>query len=218
MEELLDEEFENDNIAALADYLEVDPEEITEEYDMFGIPVYKYGNEEWAVTTDYDALEEAAKQDIAQLIDELGVESLNWDNMGGIEEYVDNDWFEAAMRESYEFYANDIESESASSDEYENRLEEEMAEVGASDKDEFVDKLVEDQMNYYGSAVKWYIGDFGADSLTELIQQGRVSIDTDKAAEEVISVDGIGHVLGRYDGNLVEHDYDGTEYYMIRQN
>lgn len=220
MEELLNEEFEPDAAAALADYLEEeDPEDIESlSYDLYGIPEYSYGSQEWAVTDDYDAVEYAAKESVASLIDELGAESLNWDNMGGIENYLNDSWFEEAMRESYEFYADDIESESASSDEYENRLEEEMAEAGVSSKEEFVDKIVEDNMNSYGSAVGWYIGEYGNGSLNDLLREGAVSIDTEKAAEEVISTDGVGHVLATYDGELIEHDYDGRTYYMLRLN
>lgn len=216
----LNEEFAPDSAMALADYLGVDVDTVvSQEYEHYGhIPVYEAGGEEWAVTDDYDACERAGYVEVEELIDELGYDSLNWDNMGGIEEYVDENWFEEAMRESYQFYAEDIESESASSDEYENRLQEEMAEVGVETVEDFVDHFVEDNMNYYGNAVKWYISEYGNESFQHLIKEGVITIDSEKAAEEVISTDGLGHILSSYDGRMVEHDYDGRTYYMFRLN
>lgn len=216
---LIMEEFEADNVAALADYMGVQPDEVKElSWDYYGIPMYEVEGEEWAVTDDYDLCETAAKEDVAGLIDELGIESLIWDNMGGLENYLDAGWFEEAMREYYQSYAEDIESESALSDEYENRLQEEMAEAGVETVEDFVDHFVEDNMNYYGNAVKWYIGEYGKEDFNHLIKKGAVSIDTDKAAEEVISVDGLGHILSGYDGEMVEHEFEGKTYYMFRQN
>ena len=207
----LNEEFAPDSAMALADYLGVDVDTVvSQEYEHYGhIPVYEAGGEEWAVTDDYDACERAGYVEVEELIDELGVDSLYWDNMGGIEEYVDQDWFDEAMRESYQFYAEDIESEPASSDEYENRLAEEMAERGVETKEDFVDHCVDDMLGYYGNAVKWYIGEFGKEGFNHLIKEGIVTIDSEKAAEEVISTDGLGHILSSYDGRMVEHDFEG---------
>lgn len=72
------------------------------------------------------------------------------------------EWFDLALRESYEFYIDDIRHESPSiaySDEYESRLEEEMAEANCETEEDFLDYLCEG----YDDAMEWYIDNFGAE-------------------------------------------------------
>lgn len=191
---------------ALADYLGGSPESLVKEsYDYYGLASYSVDIEEYAIASSEAEADEAAKKEVVELIDELGVEALNWDNMGGLENFVDMDWAEAAVRESMEFYANDIESESASDDTYESRLAEEMAEAGVETKDEFIDYLVENA----GSPAEYIKDNFGEEFLKD-------HIDADKAAEEVLNTDGRGHLLSSYDGEEVTHEFDGTTYYIYR--
>ena len=191
---------------ALADYLGITPEEVGEEnWDYYGLGTYAIGDAEYAITSSEDEADEAAKKEVVELIDELGVEALNWDNMGGLENFVDMDWAEAAVRESTESYANDIESEPASDDTYESRLAEEMAEAGVDSKEEFVDYLVREA----GNPAEYLKDNFGEDFLKD-------RIDADKAAEEVLDTDGRGHLLSRYDGKEITHEFNGTTYYIYR--
>lgn len=190
---------------ALADYLGITPEEVGEEnWDYYGLGTYAIGDAEYAITSSEDEADEAAKKEVVELIDELGVEALNWDNMGGLENFVDMDWAEAVVRESTESYANDIESEPASDDTYESRLAEEMAEAGVDSKEEFVDYLVREAGN-----PAEYLKDNFEDFLKD-------RIDADKAAEEVLDTDGRGHLLSRYDGKEITHEFNGTTYYIYR--
>lgn len=191
---------------ALADYLGITPEEVGEEnWDYYGLGTYAIGDAEYAITSSEDEADEAAKKEVVELIDELGVEALNWDNMGGLENFVDMDWAEAVVRESTESYANDIESEPASDDTYESRLAEEMAEAGVDSKEEFVDYLVREA----GNPAEYLKDNFGEDFLKD-------RIDADKAAEEVLDTDGRGHLLSRYDGKEITHEFNGTTYYIYR--
>ena len=224
---LIMEEFEADNVAALADYMGVQPDEVKElDLDLYGIPMYEVEGEEWAVTDDYDLCETAAKEDVANLIDELGIESLNWYNMGGMENYLDADWFEQAREESNESYAQDIHDSEF------NRFVEELKELGLNPDDPNYELDNEDGDHSAAIAdlasamkklqeddpIEWYINNFGKEDLNYLIKKGAVSIDTNKAAEEAISVDGLGHILSGYDGKMVEHEFEGKTYYMFRNN
>ena len=203
-----DEDYEDyaDEVLALANYLGVEPSEVQEEsYDYYGLPYYTVDGEDYAITSSEDDADEAAKKEVIELIDELGVEALNWDNMGGLENFVDMNWAEDVVRESMEFYANDIEDEEASDAGYESRLAEEMAEAGVDSKEEFVDYLVKNA----GNPAEYIKDNFGEDFLQD-------RIDADKAAEEVLDTDGRGHLLSRYDGKEITHEFDGTTYYIYR--
>ena len=191
---------------ALADYLGGSPVSLEKEsYDYYGLARYSVDGEEYAIASSEAEADEAAKKEVITLIDELGVEALYWDNMGGLENFVDMDWAEAAVRESMESYANDIEDEEASDAGYESRLAEEMAEAGVETKDEFIDYLVENA----GNPAEYIKDNFGEEFLID-------HIDDDKAAEEVLEMDGRGHLLSRYDGKEVTHEFDGTTYYIYR--
>lgn len=68
------------------------------------------------------------------------------------------EWFEDAMRESYESYVDDIREENASSDEFETRLEEEMADAHCETEEDFIDYLCDN----FDDAIEWYVYNFGA--------------------------------------------------------
>lgn len=69
------------------------------------------------------------------------------------------EWFEIAMRESYEFYIDDIREESSFNDKYETRLAEEMAEARCDTEEDYLDYL----NSNYDDAIEWYIDNFGAE-------------------------------------------------------
>ena len=69
------------------------------------------------------------------------------------------EWFEDAMIESNEFYIDDIREESSYSDEYETRLEEEMAEADCKTEEGYLEYL----NSQYDDPIEWYIDNFGAD-------------------------------------------------------
>lgn len=68
-------------------------------------------------------------------------------------------WFEDAMNESNEFYIDDIREESSCSDEYENRLAEEMADAECETEEEYLEYL----NGQYEDPIEWYVDNFGAD-------------------------------------------------------
>lgn len=217
----LTEDFDDDErINALATYLNIDPSEISNTYDYeFETPEGDY----YVVTED--EAEELAKEDIRNLYDDLGLESFtssfrDWIIMNAL----DNDWFEEAVRESYEYYVEDIEDE-ASSMGYDNRLIEEMHdhqvlsdddfeedEDGEPDlrnlkdyvdidsaKEEFIDLLVENA----GNAVEYCGDNYGWDWVAEMASQHNL-IDLEEVVDQCIYEDGIAHFIARYDGEEIE--------------
>lgn len=228
----LTEDFDEDErIQALAEYLGIDASEISNIYD------YEYETPEgdYLVVTEYEA-RELAEDDIRNFIDELGIDGFtpgfkDWIIMNAL----DNDWFEEAVRESYEYYVEDIEDE-ASSMGYENRLIEEMhdhqvlsdedfeededgmpnlgelkEDIDIDDKkEEFIDLLVEDA----GNAVDYCGDNFGWDWVTEVAIRNNL-LDEDAIVEECIDVDGVAHFIARYDGE--EHEL-GNGLYAYRTN
>jgi hypothetical protein len=231
-ENLLTESFkETERIQALAEYLGINPSEISNIYDLeFETPEGDY------LVVDEDEAKVLAKEDIESLFDDLGLDSFTPDFKDWIiMNALDNDWFEEAVRESYEYYVEDIEDE-ASSMGYENRLIEEMhdhqvlsdddfavGEDGEPDlttlnddvdvedlKEEFIDLLVENA----GNAVDYCGDNFGWDWVTQMATQHGL-IDMNEVVEQCIYMDGVAHFIARYDGE--EHDL-GNGLFAYRTN
>lgn len=192
--------------------------------DTYGLKTYEAENEEWAVTDNYKEVEAAVKEDIKNLLDDLGVEALMWDNMGGIENYLDPKWFEEARQESNESYAEDIlssEPERFIEEAKELKLDTDYAGYELNDPEgdhsaaisDFAVAMKEQQEE---NPIEWYINDFGKDSINDLIKAGYISFDIDAIVEKVMELDGPGHVISDYDGKMVEKDHNGKTYYLFR--
>ncbi len=193
---------------------------------------FECNDSEYYVFDNYDDAEEEAKQDVINLIDDIGYSGIN-----GWEDYVDEDWFEEAMRESYEAYAEDIENES--DDTYGNRLVQECYDADVIDDDDFetdedgepdyekcvldtdelIDRLAtyicDDNMKYYGCASAWYRSDFGDEQFSDVVKAYDL-VDVDKYSEYCVDVDGVANSLARYDGEENTFEFDGTTYYIYR--
>lgn len=217
----LTEDFDEDERRnALAAYLNIDPSEISNTY------YYEFETPEgdYYVVTEEEA-EELAKEDIRSLYDDLGLDSFtdyfrDWIIMNAL----DNDWFEEAVRESMEYYVEDIEDE-ASSMGYENRLIEEMHDhqvlsdddfeidedgepnlrelkegIDIDDlKEEYIDLLVENA----GNAVDYCGDNYGWDWVADMASQNNL-IDFEEVVDQCIYEDGIAHFIARYDGEEIE--------------
>lgn len=217
---------DDDRISALAEYLDISEDEIKLIWD------YEYETPEgdYLVVTE-DEAEELAREDIINLYDDIGLESFtpyfrDWIIMNAL----DNDWFEEAVRESYEYYVEDIEDE-ASSMGYDNRLIEEMhdhqvlsdddfeidedgepnlrelkEDIDIDDlKEEFIDLLVEDA----GNAVEYCGDNYGWDWVTQMATQNNL-IDMNEVVDQCIYEDGVAHFIARYDGD--EHELENGLY------
>ncbi len=210
-------------IELLAKYLEIEPSEIEQsDYDENTFEVAGDGDEYLVV--DEDTARELAEESVRNLIDDLGISAFapsfqNWI----LENALDYD-FEEALRESESSYIEDIELESSNL--FDNRLIEELVEAGILDdedfevdedgeidyltlkdsvdldakKEEYLDKLIYDA----GDPQRWYIDNFGIDSVKDLVAGGWATLDEDKIASEVIAEDGVALQLARYDGEEID--------------
>ena len=197
-----------EKIEELAKFLGIETKEIEEDMNN-----HKYfrteGGEEYMVLTD-DEADEVFYDYESNLIEECGLDAFSdWARDYIIENCLDVDWFEDFYREDYESYANDIETESASSDEYANRLEEEMAEAECADVEEFIDYLVDSIKDDFVGNFKF---DFGEEMLTEVVMNNNL-LDIDAVIDYIKEEDGRG-IIASYDG--IENE-EG-EYYIYRTN
>lgn len=195
-----------EKIKALAKFLGIETKEIEEDINN-----HKYfkteDGEEYMVLTDDEADKTFYDYEL-ELIEELGLDGFSdWAKDYVIENCLDVDWFEDFYREDYENYVNDIETESASSDEYANRLEEEMAEAECTDVEEFINYLVDSISDNFVGQFKF---DFGEEMLIEVIMNNNL-LDMVAVIDYIKETDGRG-TLASYDG--VENE-EG-EYYIYR--
>ena len=162
-----------------------------------------FGNKEYYCYEDYSDAEQAAQDDCKELFDDIGFEGIRFENIGGIEQFVDTGWFEDAKKEDAEAYVSDIHESDP------ERYEEEFGDV---DEDEAVEKYLE---NYYDNDdVQWFIDNFGKKEFTEVVKKNNL-IDLNKLAEAIVDADGPANSLARYDGDEISLD---CGYYCYRTN
>ena len=187
------------------------------------------------VVTEEEAREEA-KESILSLIDDLGLESFTESFRDWIyNNATDTGWFEDALRESQQYYVDDIEEETYGQDKYANRLIEELVDAGILGDEDLVpedeededslltydgdlDSLKEEYVDYLidraGDPIEYYVDNFGYDSMKDVVESNNL-IDWDLVVDECIDMDGIAHTLAVYDS--MEHEL-GNGLYAYRQN
>lgn len=162
-----------------------------------------FGREEYYCYEDYSDAESAAQEDCKELFDDIGIEGIRFENIGGIENFVDEGWFDDAKKEDAEYYVSDI---------HESDPERYQEEFGDLDEDEAVEKYLD---GYYdGDSIQWYIDNFGKKEFTEIVKKNNL-IDLDKLAEAIVDADGPANSLARYDGDEISLD---CGYYCYRTN
>ena len=217
VEEPVDEEIEDDPLEGESDEIKTMVRELAEytgndysdaevEYNegpgQLAVQV-TFGNKEYYCYESYNEAEEAAQEDCKELFDDVGIEGIRFENIGGIEQFVDTGWFEDAKKEDAEYYISDI---------HESEPERYQEEFGDVDEDEAVEKYLE---GYYdGDDVQWYIDNFGEKQFTEIVKKNNL-IDLNKLAEAIVDADGPANSLARYDGDEISLD---CGYYCYRTN
>mgnify|MGYP001409904524 CR=1 FL=1 len=126
-------------------------------YQSYGLDSFECDGGEYLVADSYSDAEEAAKDSIKDLFDDIGIEGFN---LGSIESFVDSRWFEEAEKEMHESYVYDIKDETSSDEDlYVNRLHEELCDNGLMDplelptepeRDDF-----EDESDYDSAIEDW---------------------------------------------------------------
>lgn len=163
---------------------------------------------EYLVLTDDEADKEFYNYE-ENSIEELGLDLFTeWAKEYIIENCLDTDWFDDCMKNDYENYCADIELEEASNDEYENRLEEEMAEADCNNVEDYIEYLCSD----YDNGIDYFKINFGDYALNCVINKYNL-LDIDKVIEYIKEEDGRG-ILASWDG--VENE-EG-EYFIYRLN
>lgn len=219
-------------LQALANYLEVDTNYFEEEgYDPNEFESKEY-NESYVVLTEEEA-REYAKRDIESVFDDLGLDAFTPSFQEWIlNNAVEGDFFEDAIRESNQFYIDDIENEY--DEVFENRLISELVENDILTEDDFenwgeenptvkddvdLDDKKREYLEHLVSGISDYAEEyknqFGEDDFNDVVKEGKVDIDMEAVVDECISMDGIAHFVARYDGN--EHDL-GNGLYAYRVN
>ena len=210
-----------DRINALASYLKVDPSTITDGYteNLFETE----DGEEYFVVTE-DEGRELARQDIENVFDDLGLDAFSPNFQDWIiNNAVDTSFLEDFVREDYQNYAYDIESES--DDTYGTRLAAECVEAGLISEEDFEDgqyvgdedlqglltEYLCDQVTDYR---EWFEWNFGGDELSRILKDNLV-VDMDAIVDECLTWDGIAHFVASYDGDEIEL---GDDLYAYRVN
>ena len=158
-----------------------------------------YGSEEWLVYETEQEAEDAAVEQVKNLLDSEGISFLNWKYMSeDISDFVDIDWFETTKRESYEQYVEEIRDEWE--DDEKTRLDVEMENAGCETEEDFIDYLC----NSWPDSIEWFRSNFGNAELDSVAINHPEVVDIDKLVQYVVDTDGVANTLASYDGEEVE--------------
>ena len=147
--------------------------------------------EEYRCFADYSDAERASNDGIKDMLDAMGIEGIRFENIGGIEKFVNTDWFDAALREYAENYISDIKHEPG-------RYEDEYGDMAEEDA---VEKFIDEVGG--GDAVEWFKSDFGDDYFSKVVMDNNL-VDVDALAEAITEADGPANELAVYDGKEIE--------------
>lgn len=161
-----------------------------------------FGDEEYYCYADYSDAEEASNEGIKDLFDDIGYDGINFDNIGGIEQFLDVDWFKDAQREDAEFYVNDIK------DSEPERYKEEFGDLDVEDA---IEQCLADMGD---DPIEWFKFNFGKTEFNNAIKQHGL-IDDDALAAACTEADGPANELASYDGKEIELP---CGYYCYRHN
>jgi hypothetical protein len=191
---------------ALITAINIDHSEV-EELDKFN---FETEGGEYLVITEAEA-KNLTYDNIKNLFDDIGLESFTKNFQTEIKNnYIDQDWFKNYYIEYYYEYAEEIKEEAAEDDKFDNRLEEEMSEKGVDNIDDFVEHLTK-QIDNYVEEFRFNLGD---QCLVNVIKENPSLLDLDAIVEKMISLDGYGHFLATYDGEMLEEG----DYLIFRTN
>lgn len=189
LKELAEEE--NEDQADLIDNVE--------EYHYPG----SYKADNWIVFIDEDDARTAAINQVREDL-ENEPEMFNQDWLMGI---IDVEKAEGLFRQIYDewnySYAEDIEDDSSSDPDFDNRQQEEMAEAGVDNVDDFVEYLTQNQIREGMGGYDHFESNFGKEEANKLVMEHNL-IDIDEAAENAVDVDGWDHFISSYTGDHKE--------------
>ena len=159
-----------ERVNALAKFLEVEPETIQDGYteNLFETE----DGEEYFVVTEDEGYE-LAKEDIEDVIDDLGVSAFSEGFQDWImENAVDENFIDTAWDEEIEYIRED---------------------------DEETAEEMENDYNTYYDKIKYFYDMFGEKEYSKWIVKNN-ALDIDTIVDECISWDGVAHFVASYDG------------------
>ena len=172
-----------------------------------------------------DAIELAIERE-ADTIDSMEITEKDierWREYFG-NKFMDENWFEDAIKESIEFYYDDLNEEDAIDELLRQEVIEDTEEYFGLDEDgeidhhqplfdyeDYKDKYVEKRMEDVDDPVEYFISEYGDDGVKD-------HIDIDKLAKLCVNYDGPANSLASYDGVEREEEIDGTTYYIYRED
>lgn len=217
----LQEDIKNDAVNALNDALKDQPEDVqkmvtelaketgndvadaqVEDYAPGNGLCVTFGDEEYYCYADWDAALEASNEGVKNVLDDIGIDGINFDNIGGIEQFVDTGWFDDAKRESAEFYVSDIK---------ESEPERYKEEFGDLSEEDAVEQFLAGEE---ADSIEWYINNFGKEDFNSIVKEKGL-VDLDALAEAITDADGPANELASYDGEEIELP---CGYYCYRHN
>lgn len=190
-------------VKELAEYTENDVADANiEDYAPGNGICVTFGDEEYYCYADKDDAEAAAKEGVKDFLEMEGIAGIRFENIGGIEQFLDVDWFKDAQREDAEFYVSDIK---------ESEPERYKEEFGDIDEEDAVEKCLADWGDDY---IQWFKDNFGEKEFETAIKENGL-VDYDALAEAIVDYDGPAMELASYDNNEILLDCD---YYCYRHN
>lgn len=163
--------------------------------------------EDFEIKCGEDERKQALKEYYKNIYDDLGLEAFNSDwlenNVFNNEDIIDIKWFNTAQNESNEAYANDIDDE---------RLSEEMEDVGVDTKEDYIEHM----NNYYENGLLWHKENFGKSETNMVIKEYNL-INEDALIEKLMESEEYSLLAG-YDG--IEHTIEifGNTFYIYKNN
>ena len=145
-----------------------------------------------------DEREEEFKAYQESLIEDMGLDAFSgWAQDYIIDNFVNDEWFMEAMREHFEYYISDINEEPADNEEFENRLKEEIFEVGCEDEEDYLNYLCDLE-----SPIEWFLSNFSQNEFNAIVKEHDL-IDWEDVINWVAREDGYS-CLAAYDGEELE--------------
>lgn len=204
--ESLDEDLDDELKQAITELAEETGNDIDDvdvnENGPYGSISVTFGDKEYALYSNHDDAIAGAVEDCKYLLDDCGIAGINFNYIGGIENFVETDWFEDALKESDEFYIEDIKESEP------ERFEEEFPDM---DEDEALEKM---KKNWENDPIQYYIDAFGKKDFEKIVKDNNL-VDFNKLAEAIVDCDGPANTISSYDGKEIELP---SGYYAYRIN
>lgn len=213
-----------DKKQALADYLEVDVEEIEDGYDENHFEV---NGDEYMVLTEDESYDEYKDWEMS-LIDDLGLEAFSENFQEHILENCINDsWFEQVAEEESQFYIEEMDDEELLNYAHDHDIAEDVEDTDNLSERE-IERIREDCEEVYEEEIlnqgisEYFENIYGRGWAKEMKDTLEKEIDWDKVIEDLYdwdSRDTLWGSMASYDGNIIELDkVNGEWLFAYRTN